>query len=124
MTTALEDYFAALERLKRNQPIRMPKGSKITNDAVSLEAGRNKGSIKKSRLLFADIIAAIEAAAGDQSKPKNDQQAKISKVKDQAEKYRQLYEEGIAREVSLLKENHELRRQLAKLGGKKVVRLK
>ena len=124
MATALEHYFEALERLKRNQPIRLPKGTKITNDAVSLEAGRGKGSIKKSRPTFADIIAVIEAAAVEQSKPTDDQHTKMNRAKDRAEKYRRLYEEAIAREVSLLKENHELRRQLAQRGGSKVVRLK
>jgi hypothetical protein len=124
MATALDDYFSALERLKANKPIRIPKGSKITNDAVSLEAGRGKGSIKKSRPIFADIIAAIDAAADEQARPRHDEKAKIHKAKDEAAKYRQLYEEAIAREISLVKENHELRKQLAQLGGKKVVRLK
>lgn len=124
MASALEEYFAALERLRANKPIRVPKDSKITNDAVSVEAGRGKGSIKKSRPIFADIIAAIDAAAAEQAKPKQDSQAKIHKAKDQAAKYRQLYEEAIAREISLVKENYELRKDLAQLGGKKVVRIK
>lgn len=45
----LAEYFAALERLKAGKPRIVPKGSRITNDAISLEAGRGKGSIKKSR---------------------------------------------------------------------------
>ena len=46
--SALNDYYAALERLKANKPIILPKGSAINNDTVALEAGRKRGSIKKS----------------------------------------------------------------------------
>lgn len=123
MATTLDEYFEALARLKSNRPVHVPKGTKITNDAVSLEAGRSKGSIKKSRALFVDLIAAIDAAA-EQSAPGTDNQAKIAKSKAQVEHYRVLYEEAIAREVSLLKENFELKRELQRLGGKKVVSAK
>ena len=41
----IEEYFKALERLKKNKPLNVPIGTKITNDAVSLEAGRKKGTI-------------------------------------------------------------------------------
>lgn len=47
MNETLEEYFDALERLKSNQPINVPKNSKINNDTVALEAGRKRGSIKK-----------------------------------------------------------------------------
>ena len=47
--SALNDYYAALERLKANKPEVLPKGSAINNDTVALEAGRKRGSIKKSR---------------------------------------------------------------------------
>ena len=52
----LADYFEALDRLQKGRPRIVPLGTKITNDAVSLEAGRKKGSIKKSRDLFKDLI--------------------------------------------------------------------
>ena len=39
----LLDYFDALERLKSGKPINVPKGTKITNDSVALEAGRKRG---------------------------------------------------------------------------------
>ncbi|QYG03945.1 hypothetical protein [Massilia sp. NP310] len=117
MTTALEEYYEALDRLKGNRPLRAPKGTRITNDAVSLEAGRGKGSIKKSRALFADLIFAIDAAAAEQVAPAADGQEKLAKTKAQVERYRVLYEEAIAREVSLLKENFELKRELKRLGG-------
>ena len=121
MATTLDEYFEALTRLKSNRPVSVPKGTKITNDAVSLEAGRSKGSIKKSRPLFADLIAAIDVAAAEQSAPAAVDQAKIAKSKAQVAHYRALYEEAIAREISLLKENFELKRDLHRRGGKKVV---
>lgn len=106
-----------MARLKDNRPIRVPKGTKISNDAVSLEAGRSKGSIKKSRPLFADLIAAVDAAAAEPATLGAEHQAKLAKSKGQAEKYRVLYEEAIAREVSLLKENFDLKQQLRLRGG-------
>lgn len=57
---SLADYFLALERLKARR-------AAINNDAVSIEAGRKKGSIKKSRPVFAKLIAAIEAAVAEQA---------------------------------------------------------
>lgn len=117
MATALEEYYEALNRLKGNRPLRVSKGTRITNDAVSLEAGRGKGSIKKSRALFADLIFAINAAAAEQVAPAAVDQVKAAKNKAQAEHYRTLYEEAIAREVSLLKENFELKREIMRLGG-------
>jgi len=124
MATTLNEYFEALARLKSNRPVHVPKGTKITNDAVSLEAGRGKGSIKKSRPLFADLIAAIDTAAAEHAAPGAVDQAKIAKSKAQVERYRTLYEEAIVREVSLLKENFELKRELQRLGGKKVINAK
>ncbi|MEK6290834.1 MAG: hypothetical protein V4793_05485 [Paraburkholderia tropica] len=50
MSDAMTDYYAALERLKKR------KGARINNDTVAIEAGRKKGSIKKSRPLFAQLI--------------------------------------------------------------------
>ena len=51
--SALNEYYATLERLKVNKP----KGSAINNDMVALEAGRKRGSIKKSR--HAALVEAI-----------------------------------------------------------------
>lgn len=49
--SALNDYYAALERLKTNKPIILPKGSTINNDTVAMEAGRKRGSIKRAVML-------------------------------------------------------------------------
>ena len=58
--SALNEYYAALERLKANKPEVLPKGSAINNDTVAMEAGRKRGSIKKSR--HAALVAEIELA--------------------------------------------------------------
>jgi len=125
MTTGtLQDYFAALERLKQGRPNTAPKGTRITNDAVALEAGRGKGSIKKSRPIFADLIQAIDEAAVAQSQPKNTEKERLRKAKDGAEQCRRAFEAALAREVSLLREVYALKKQLAKLTGAKVLPLR
>ncbi|WP_321882670.1 hypothetical protein [Burkholderia cepacia] len=117
MANALTDYFEALERLKKGLPRVVPKGTKITNDAVSLEAGRGKGTIKKSRPIFADLIAAIDEAAAARPDPQGALKGKIESVKCAAEKYRGLWEEALAREASLLMELYEAKKTIGKLTG-------
>ncbi len=125
MTTEyLNDYYAALERLKLNKPNIIPKGTKITNDAVAMEAGRGKGSIKKSRPVYAELLAAIKEAAKIQSMPKIEQRTRLDKAKTEAFNYRQKYEEAICREISLLRELTAIKKKLSKLTGQKVLPLR
>ncbi len=118
---ALDDYFEALERLKAGRPLHVPKGTKITNDAVSQEAGRGKGSIKRSRDVFGDLILAIDEAAAEQAAGQNKQKAQLDKAKSSAEQCRADLEAALARELSLLDEVYRLRKQLARLTGDKVI---
>ena len=120
----LDEYFAALERLKKGRPTIVAKGMKITNDAVALEAGRGKGSIKKSRLLFADLIHAIDEAAVDQARPKNEQLDRLNKAKIAASELRRALEASMARELSLLHELYEVKKKLARLTGETVLPLR
>ncbi len=124
MTDILKDYFEALERLKRDKPVNISKGTKITNDSVSLEAGRKKGTIKKSRPIFSDLIKAIDAAAKTDTKPGDEMRARLDEAKSQAERYRALWEEALAREVSLVKQLWDERdawtKELETLVGNKV----
>ncbi|MFD1122452.1 hypothetical protein ACFQ2T_08065 [Methylophilus flavus] len=124
MTQSLADYFEALDRLVRGCPINVPKGTKITNDAVSLEAGRGKGSIKKSRTIYVDLIQAIDTAAAEQSKAYNQQKQKLDKAKLSAQQYRLELEAALAREVSLLYELYEVKKQLAKFTGANILPLR
>ncbi len=104
MADILKDYFDALERMKRGKQINVPKGTKITNDSVSLEAGRKKGTIKKSRPVFSDLIEAIATAAKAEIKPQDEMRARLDEAKADIARYRTLWEAALAREVSLVKE--------------------
>lgn len=121
MNQPLDDYFEALNRLKAGTPLRVPADSRITNDAVALEAGRGKGSIKKSRPIFADLIAAIDAAAGEQVQVVNKDKTALEKAKQKTAEARQALDAALAREVSLLNELYELKKQLAALTGGNVL---
>ena len=110
----VNEYYAALERLKANKPTILPKGSAINNDTVALEAGRKRGSIKKSRHTV--LIDAIEQAAQQvgQNVLSPTQQVEQAKSKTKAVKtdYEQLkedYERLLEKANSLLFENFELR---------------
>ena len=114
--SALNEYYAALERLKANKPIILAKGSAINNDTVALEAGRTRGSIKKSR--HAALTEAIELAAQEagQNVLSPTQQVEKAKNKTKAVKsaYEQLeedYEKLLEKCNSLLLENFELKQK-------------
>ena len=111
MSEALVEYFEALERLKVNKPIRIDIGTKISNDSVALEAGRSKGAIKKSRLIFADLIVAINSAAKGQNVTPFDQR-KLLKIQEELKTVREDLEKAFGREISLLYENYQLKKQL------------
>lgn len=115
--SALQEYYAALGRLKANKPTVLPKGSAINNDTVAMEAGRKRGSIKKSR--HAALVQAIELAAQQAgqnvlSPTQQIEQAK-SKTKVVKSDYEQLqenYEILLEKCTSLLVENFELRQKV------------
>lgn len=118
--SALNDYYTALERLKANKSIILPKGSVINNDTVSMEAGRKRGSIKKSRHVA--LIEAIEQAAqaAGQNVLSPAQRIEQAKTKTKAVKsdYEQLkedYEKLLEKCNSLLLENFELRQSVRTL---------
>ncbi|HJV88284.1 MAG TPA: hypothetical protein VJ698_22635 [Noviherbaspirillum sp.] len=116
-TQALADYFDALARLKAGQPLRVMKGTKITNDAVALEAGRGKGSIKKSRQVFQPLIQAIAVAATEQSSNsvERKKQTQLDKIKGAAHQYRKDLEVTMASLVARLYEIHELKKKVRSL---------
>ena len=115
--SVLNEYYAALERLKANKPTILAKGFAINNDTVALEAGRKRGSIKKSR--HAALIEAIELAAQEAGqnilsptqqieKAKN----KTKAVKSDYEQLREDYEKLLEKCNSLLLENFELKQKM------------
>lgn len=114
MSDIIKDYLDALERLKRGKPVNVPKGTRITNDSVSLEAGRKKGTIKKSRPIFSDLIDAINLAAKAEAKHGDEIRARLDAAKVEVARYRTLWEEALAREVSLVKQLWDERESWAK----------
>ena len=114
-------YNEALDRLVSGKSIRVKKGTKITNNAVSLEADRTKGSIKKSRTGYADLIARIDAAAAEQSKPKREAVDRAHRMSSQVSDLEDKLDAALGREMSLVYELFEVREKLKKLTGDKVV---
>lgn len=111
----VDKYFAALERLKN-------RGAPISNDAVALEAGSGRGSIKKSRPAYTDLIAAIETAAKEQTETKAASDP-VPALRQDIEELKRRIDAVLEREFCLLHEVYMLReenRQL-KLGRPMVV---
>lgn len=117
MSDALDAYYAALERLKK-------RGAKINNDTVALEAGNKKGSIKRSRPVFDELIKAIDVAAADVAEKRAQPAAKIKQLKDDKKSLQQLLDESIEREINLLDEIYTLKAQLAAYAAGKIVPIK
>jgi len=124
----LQDYWDALKRIVEGKPERVLKGGRINNDQVSIEAGRGRGSIKSGREEFADLIDAIKKAEKKRKERGNEDQEKYERRRTESEKYKLLYQQSIAREISLARENEELKEDIKKLkksnihsikGGKK-----
>ena len=111
----LQDYEDALTRLLEGRPIRVPQGTKISNDAVALEAGRTKGSIKKSRSSFSSLITKIADAAKKQREPHTTVEVPAEDTEPAPKYYQRLYKESLAREVSLIYEVFQLKEKVAKL---------
>lgn len=120
MSEALVEYFEALERLKFNKPIRVSLGTKISNDSVALEAGRSKGAIKKSRPIFADLIVAIDCVAKEQNVLPLEQR-KFLELEEEVNTLRKNLERALGREISLLYENYQLKKQLNALNGTNII---
>lgn len=117
----LKLYNEALDRLIAGKPVNVSKGVRINNDAVSLEAGRGKGSIKKSRAGYAALIARIDAAALTQSQPKRDAADRAHRISARAADLEKQLDAALGREMSLVYELLSVRKQLASLTDEKVI---
>ncbi|MGK5071043.1 hypothetical protein [Janthinobacterium sp. RT4P48] len=117
-------YFEALDRLKAGKPQNVAKGTKISNDAVSLEAGRKKGSIKKSRLGFTRLIADIDIAAAAAGSPLKTQTQIADKARRKIRDLQVELDAALGREQSLLMELFEVRTKLNKLTGERILPLR
>lgn len=113
--SALDDYNAAFLRLLENRPIRLPIGTKINNDTVALEAGRKRGSLKRSRIEHLPLIEKIKNATGESRKDASRLKAQIEKLKISRNEYKEKYELCLAREVMQLKRIADLENRLAEI---------
>lgn len=114
MNDSLKEYYDALERLKSRK-------AKINNDTVSIEAGRKKGSIKKSRAGFAELIAAIETAATETAALRNEPAVQLERYKGDKRQLQERLDESLEREIALVKEVFDLKRELVQLRGGSVL---
>jgi hypothetical protein len=117
----LKLYNEALDRLILGKPTNVPKGTRINNDAVSLEAGRGKGSIKKSRTGYTALIERIDAAALIQSQPKREAADRVHRMSSRMSDLEEKLDAALGREMSLVYELLSVRKQLASLTSEKVI---
>ena len=115
----IQDYWDALNRLKLGCTVRLPAGSPINKDTVALEAGRRRGSIKKSRKSFDDLITAIESAKFETASNSGCPQELLRRAKAEKQNYRELYHQALNRELMLVEKLAQLEKELMFL--KKVV---
>ena len=100
-------YFDALKRLQA-------RGAPINNDAVALEAGSGRGSIKKSRPAYAALIEAIDLAAQQQGQAKSASDPAPS-LRIEVKELAWRLDQSLEREVALLREVYELRAKVRQL---------
>lgn len=127
--SADDDYLAALDRLERDEPQILPKGTLISNDTTALEAGRKRGSIK--RLRHPELCKKIdEAAERQRSRVEVVSVSSVEDVKkskstgaDKAlkEQYKTLerdYKIALQKNISLVYEVFTLKKKIADLEKK------
>ena len=115
---AIKDYYAALERLKNNNPIVLhPNTFAINNDTVALETGRKRGSIKASR--YPELIESIKKAEELRTKTgisvTDKHKAKAKKEKNVNKELELKYQASLNREVMLVEQLRKLEKEIVKL---------
>lgn len=103
----VEKYFEALQRL-------IDRGAKINNDTVALEAGSGRGSIKKSRPAYRELIAAIDVAVREQAAAKAEIDL-VPALRQEKTNLVQQLDAALERELALLSEVYDLREELRQL---------
>lgn len=103
----VDQYIAALERL-------VARGVPISNDAVAMEAGKGRGSIKKSRPAHEELIKKIDAAIRKRGDAKVATDP-LSVLNMDIDKLTRRLDQSLEREVALLNELYDLRAQVKQL---------
>lgn len=120
MSKALEAYYQALSRLIHNEPLFVPKNSKITNDSVALEAQRSRGAIKKGYVKYQQLILDIKNAETERLKNlkptririKNDYKLKYEKTLKEIESLKSERNTLLIQISSLIYENNLLQKEI------------
>lgn len=119
-SSTLMPYYAALNRLVAGKCEVVPPDTKITLNAVAIEAGKSPGSIKKQRAVYAGLIREVKQRAKEQEEKSlpgalkiREAKTKASKSKAKADNFEDLYKAALGRELMLLraweKSQHRLR---------------
>lgn len=88
---SMNEYYSALERLIKDEPINLEKGAKINFDTVALEAGRGRGAIKGDSEEIKNLKIKIQEAQLLKKKS-NFRKNNINENKDWKAKYFELKE--------------------------------
>lgn len=112
----VQEYFAALERLKKGVPTLVPKGSPINKDQVALEAGRKRGTIR-NRPGFEKLISEIESSSEQPTLTKKKRLHNNPNQTAEIERLQRDLDVARSRYMSLLYLNAEMAKVIRKLGG-------
>lgn len=109
----IAEYRTALQRLIKDCPEQVPKGTLISNNAVAKEAGRSAGCIKRSRPIYSSLIKEIDAArkaSGAQEKldKVRKQQSQLDRLTVTSKRDRENYKQALMRELSLHQQIFEM----------------
>lgn len=86
---SMNEYYSALDRLIKDEPINLEKGTKINFDTVALEAGRGRGAIKGDSEEIRNLKLKIHEAQALRKK-KNTSKVNTNENKDWKAKYFEL----------------------------------
>ena len=124
MSKTLKNFYDALQRLIDGKPKVITGTYSINNDTVALEAGRKRGTIKKSRPELAELIVAIteaEAVRTGKSKDTNidirdqklqEAQDRIKELEDELSEFKDKYNKQLAQLNILSFRNLQLYREV------------
>lgn len=127
--SAIDNYRSALQRLTTNTPINIQPPYTINKDTVAIEAGRKRGSIKKSRQEFKELINDIQAAAEARAKasdsivqptPHRTNTARQAHHRE-LQTIRSELEVALQKIVSLVEQNHRLKLEIENLTKEKSI---
>lgn len=117
----------ALERLKRNKPVRVKVGSKISKDSVALEAGLARGAIRQRNdrdNRFKQLIENIEEVKAQVGQKATNAKFRIERLKEECKSLDCQLEAALEREFNLYHLVAELKLKLSKLTGQNVFPLR